>query len=106
VVLGYHNPWLYQNEPFDDEDLGDYIGFVYLITNLQSGKQYIGKKLLHSSRVKKIPGKKRRARVKSASNWKDYYGSNKELIADMERLGSERFKREILHLCRSRGEVN
>jgi hypothetical protein len=36
----------------------------------------------------------------------DYYGSNKELIQEIENKGKESFTREILHLCKTRSETN
>ena len=37
--------WIYKDKEVSDEDIQGYVAFVYLITNLQSGKKYIGKKL-------------------------------------------------------------
>ena len=42
--VDYENPWLYNGLPFTSDDIGDYYGFVYRITNLCTGKQYIGRK--------------------------------------------------------------
>ena len=33
-----------------------------------------------------------------------YYGSNKELQADVDSLGTDNFSREILRLCKTKGE--
>lgn len=96
------NNWIYQNEEFVEEKIGDNIGFVYLITNLTNNKKYIGKKFFTSSKTKQVKGKKKRIRV--PSDWQTYYGSNTELQNDVILLGPENFKREILHLCKSRGE--
>ena len=79
--------------------------FVYLITNLKTGRKYIGKKTLYFLRSKKLKNK-RRKRIISESDWKDYYGSNKELLEDIEVLGPESFHREIIRFCFSKGEVN
>jgi hypothetical protein len=38
----YSNPWTYMERTFDSIDVGDYFGFVYLITNLTNQRQYIG----------------------------------------------------------------
>ena len=45
------------------EDINDLYGFVYRITNLQSGKKYIGRKYFWSFR--KPPGKKRKVKQES-----------------------------------------
>ena len=48
--------WLYQNKEvasIDDMPQGT-IGFVYKVTNIETGKSYIGKKILHHSLKKKL----------------------------------------------------
>ena len=91
----------------------DIIGFVYCITNLLTQKKYIGKKLFHFSKtkykvVKLKNGKKKRKKIKGTveSDWLDYYGSSKELQADIEKLGVENFRRDILYLCKSKAEAS
>ena len=36
--------WYYNNKEIGDDDIQGYVSFVYRITNLETGKQYIGKK--------------------------------------------------------------
>lgn len=96
--------WTYRGEIFTEDMVANFIGFVYIITNLVSNKKYVGKKLFLSSRTKMIKGKKKKIKVQS--NWQDYYGSNDYLIADVKALGKENFKREIIHLCESKGNCN
>ena len=98
----YENPWVYKNTTFTSNDIGDFFGFVYRITNLQSGKQYIGRKYFYQFR--KPRGKSRK--VKSESDWKKYYGSSDELTADRKSIGNECFKREIISLHTTKGWVN
>ena len=98
----YENPWLYEGKPFTSDDIGDFFGFVYCITNIQSGKRYIGRKYFQQKR--KPRGGKRR--VTSESDWKKYYGSSNELSADRKLLGNSAFKREILSLHTRLGDVN
>lgn len=93
--------WVYNGSPVTDEDVQDYVGFVYLIENLKTGRKYIGKKLLAFTRTKKVKGKKKK--VKIPSDWQTYYGSNNELCKDVEVLGEQYFSRTILHFCRSKG---
>jgi hypothetical protein len=92
--------WFYNGEYIDNP--GEYIGFVYIITNQITDRKYIGKKNYYFSKTKQVKGKKKRYKVES--DWLDYYGSNKELSADVEKLGKENFKREILMLCKSKGD--
>ena len=100
----YVNPWTYRGKTIDSGDIGDNYGFVYLITNIETGKKYVGKKLFYNKKTKIVKKKKKRAVVDS--DWKRYYGSNLELIAEVDKSGPQRFRREILHLCKSRGECN
>jgi len=92
--------WFYNNEYYDT--IGDYVGFVYIITNQVNNRKYIGKKNFYFSKTKQVKGKKKRFKVES--DWLDYYGSSAELSADVEKYGKENFKREILRLCKSKGE--
>ena len=98
----YENPWTYQGATFTSNDINGFFGFVYRITNLQSGKQYIGRKYFTQRR--KPRGGKRR--VTSESDWKKYYGSSEELKADRKLLGNDLFKREIISLHTTLGKVN
>lgn len=79
------------------------IGFVYCITNKQTGRKYIGKKNLFGIKVRSINKQKYRERVQS--DFTTYYGSNDELKNDVTKFGPENFDREILVLCESKGEM-
>ena len=46
LEVDYENPWMYEGNPFTSDDIGDYYGFVYRITNTTNGKQYIGRNTL------------------------------------------------------------
>lgn len=95
--------WTYKGAPVD-EPFEDYIGFVYCIYNLLDGRKYIGKKLFFGTRTKTIKGKKKKQKVES--DWRNYWGSSEELQADIAKLGESNFKREILHLCKTKGVLN
>ena len=71
----YSNPWLYQDIIFESEMIEDNYGFVYLITDLETNKKYIGRKYFWAMRTPK--GKTRRQ--KSESDWKKYYSSHEEI---------------------------
>ena len=98
----YENAWTYQGTTFTSNDINDFFGYVYCITNLQSGKKYIGRKYFIQKR--KPRGGKRK--VTSESDWKKYYGSSDELKSDVKRLGKCNFKREIISLHTTLGKVN
>ena len=102
MEAGYENPWYYKGTAFTSDDINDFFGFVYRITNLQSGKQYIGRKYFYQNR--KPRGCKRR--ITAESDWKRYYGSSDELGTDRKLLGNSTFKREILSLHTRLGDVN
>ena len=93
--------WTYKQVIFTEDMIGDNYGFVYVITNLITNKKYIGKKFFYSSKTKQVKGKKKRFKV--SSDWQTYYGSNEELKKDVIIHGKENFKREILHLCLTKG---
>ena len=100
--VDYENPWIYEGVPFTSDDIGDYYGFVYRITNTTNEKSYIGRKYFVQKRKPK--GGKRR--VTSESDWKRYFGSSEELKQDIKRIGRSSFRREILSLHTTLGKVN
>ena len=100
--MSYDNEWRYNERVFDSDDIGEYFGFVYCITNKSNQRQYIGRKYFWSFR--KPPGKKRK--VKQESDWKKYYGSCPELKEDVKKYGKETFSRVILSLHTSKGLCN
>ena len=111
--------WLYENkvvEKTEDFPEGTF-GYVYRITNLVNDKSYIGKKQLLSKINKKL-GKKeiaalptQRGRTPSTkliiseSNWLTYWGSCKPLLNDVKSLGEDKFKREILTICKTKKQL-
>jgi len=62
----------------------DKCGFVYIITNTETTKAYVGCKQYVTGK-KKIP-----------SRWEQYTGSSKYLNADIEKEGKEKFKFEAI----------
>ena len=99
--------WLYNDEEFTSEMIEKYVGFVYIITNLETNMKYVGKKLFTSKRtLPPLKGKKRKRKVVKESDWMEYYGSSEEVKSLVEELGANSFKREILHLCNTRGEMS
>ena len=98
----YENAWVYKGSAFTSADIGEFFGYVYCITNLQSGKKYIGRKYFTQRR--KPRGGKRK--VTSESDWKKYYGSSKELKDDVKKFGRSIFRREIISLHETLGKVN
>jgi hypothetical protein len=104
--------WTYQGQLITELP-EECVGFVYLITNLTTGRKYIGKKLAKFSKttyktvkLKNGTKKKKKIRSKINSDWMDYYGSNDQLNKDVEQLGKDNFSREILYYCASKAECS
>ena len=94
----------------------DNFGFVYKITNLTDGKFYIGKKVFWNNKKHKLtkkqlaeqtgPGRKPTFEViKTESDWKTYWGSNKQLLADIKILGEDHFECLILQVCKTKKQL-
>lgn len=96
-------PWLH-NGHIITSPIENSLGFVYCITHKESGKKYIGKKTFWNRARKRVNGKSKRVLVES--DWKEYWGSSKALLEFIKTQGEEHFLREILHVCKSKGEMN
>lgn len=92
--------WSYKDKPFTEPE--NWFGFVYLITNLTNDHKYIGKKFFTKAGYKRKKGKRKKIRIKN--DWESYFGSNERLLQDVKKLGKDKFKREILVLCKTRSE--
>ena len=98
--------WYYNNEQFDTTP-EDFQGFVYLITELDTGKKYIGKKNFWKPKILPVTKKrKRRVRTRTESDWRTYCGSSEKVMVLVESKGLDAFKREILYLCKTKGEMS
>jgi hypothetical protein len=98
--------WYIYNTPTEitSEQTVGYFGFVYLITHIKTGQKYVGKKFFTKSKTKQVKGKKKKIRV--ASDWETYWGSNTKLQEDVKLNGEEEYTREVLHLCKNRSECS
>lgn len=98
--MTYDNPWYYNGKTLEAEDVEEYVGMVYLLENTENGRFYVGKKFFHRKKTYQVKKKKKKKTVQS--DWKDYYGSSKELLEDIEKVGKNKIKRTVLHLCKSK----
>ena len=98
--------WYYNNELFEITP-EEYQGFVYQITELHTNKKYIGKKNFWKPKILPVnKTRKRRVRTRVESDWKTYFSSSSQIQKLVEESGEEKFKREILKLCKTKGEMS
>jgi hypothetical protein len=96
--------WYYNGEPVEVID-PVYKAFVYCITNLITGRKYIGLKTTVTPKYKIVAGKRRKNGTKE-SDWRTYWSSSAELLKDVEELGQDKFRRDIMHLCKMKAHAN
>ena len=98
--------WVYENKDFNQTP-DEFQGFVYMVTEKDTGKKYIGKKFFWKPKTLPITKtRKRRVRTRAESDWRKYYGSSKEVQSLVESKGKDNYKREILRLCKTKGECS
>jgi len=99
--------WTITGRDFIIEDGEGYIGFIYVITNLINDKKYVGQKRLWKTVTRPpLKGKVRKRKEIKQSDWAEYWGSSENLKKDIEIFGQENFKREIIRLCKAKGELH
>jgi len=97
----YENPWIYKDEAFDMslEEIQEngYYAFTYIMTSKNTGKKYIGKKVLISKRrLPPLKGKTRKRIVYKDSGWRKYFSSSKVVSSMID--DGDIFEREIIAL--------
>ena len=98
--------WVYENKDFDQTP-DEFQGFVYMVTEKDTGKKYIGKKFFWKPKTLTVTkSRKRRVRTRVESDWRTYYGSSKEVKSLVESKGKDNYQREILRLCKTKGECS
>ena len=97
--------WSYNGEEFTSEMIEKYVGFVYIITNLETNMKYVGKKFFHKKKTLPVTKtRKRRKHLRVESDWRDYHGSSVTVQTLLEEKGEDAFDREILRLCKTKGD--
>lgn len=100
--------WYYQGEVFSptEEELKEWVGFVYVITDKTNSKMYVGKKQFWSKKtLPPLKGKTRKRRSVVESDWMKYYGSSDLVKQLLVEHGEDCFHREILHFGKAKGEL-
>jgi hypothetical protein len=102
------NNWFFKDKEFNSVDIPkNAVGFVYEITDLLTGKKYIGKKNFFIKQKRPpLKGKKRKRITIKESDWQDYFGSSDNVKKLLEENGAENFSRKILMICYSKGELS
>ena len=96
--------WLYEENIVTEEDVPvGAVGFVYKIIHTPTGRYYIGKKSLTSTRkLAPLKGQKRKRIVTKSSDWEKYYSSNDWIKEQIKEGKAEEFSREIIQYCFSK----
>lgn len=88
-----------------DFEIDDWFGFLYRITELSSGMEYVGKKQLHQHLRKAVKGKVNKKKVIKESDWKTYTGSSVRLNLAIAATGKDNYKFEIISLHKTRASL-
>jgi hypothetical protein len=96
--------WLYEGNIVTEEHVPiGAVGFVYKIIHTPTGRYYIGKKSLTSTRrLAPLKGQKRKRTVTKSSDWEKYYSSNDWIKEQVKEGKAEEFGREIIQYCFSK----
>lgn len=101
--------WLYEGKDWNPEyeDIpSEYVGFIYKITNDETGEMYIGQKRLHKTKTLPITKtRKRRVRTTVESDWRTYHGSS-SVIKQHLAEGHTGYTREIIRFGYSKGDLS
>ena len=117
--------WFYREKEIDTlEEMPEGIyGFIYEVVHKPTGKRYLGKKVLYFERnvrlgkkeltalseERKVKGLRGRTPAKKKivqeSDWKTYYGSQKEIVELVKSSKQSDFSREILKFVDSKKQL-
>ena len=102
--------WLLEGKPYDpkfEEIPPEYVGFIYRITDTETGEKYIGQKRFHKTKTLPITKtRKRRKKTLVESDWRSYYSSSTIIQQAVTEGLSDRYEREILRFGYSKGDLN
>ena len=117
--------WTYENNPINNiSDMPENTyGFIYEVEHIPTGRKYLGKKVLYFERNKRL-GKRaltalreeRKAKgiggrtplkqkIISESDWKTYFGSQKEILLLVKEGKNTDFKKKILKYVKDKKQL-
>ena len=117
--------WNYESQPIEnisDMPVNTY-GFIYEVEHIPSGRRYLGKKVLYFERNKRLGIRALAAlkeerklkgiggrtplkqKVVTESDWKTYYGSQKEILQLVKEGKTTDFSRKILKYVRDKKQL-
>lgn len=102
--MSYDNAWTFKGKEFESEMIGKAESFIYLLTELDTGRIYVGKKSFKMTKYKQV--NKVKKGYKTESEWKEYYSSSDYIKDKVAKGGAKNYKREILVLCGKKGVAN
>ena len=94
--------WKYHN----DINPQDWFGFIYRIIDLDTGKQYIGKKQFWSTTRRAVKGKVHKKKIIKESDWKSYTSSSIHINREISERGKDRFEFYIESLHKSKAALH
>jgi hypothetical protein len=87
-------------------DVNDWFGFIYRIIDIDTDKEYIGKKQFWATQRKIVKGRKNRRVVTKESDWKKYTSSSKYVNEEIAKRGKDRFIFLIEKLVKTKGSLH
>ena len=104
--------WTYEGKKFTKKNFDSvtkegFIGFVYEITEVSTGKKYIGQKSFFRKKILPVTKtRKRRKHTLVESDWKEYYSSSPAIMESVKNGNEKDYKREILMFAKSKGSLS
>lgn len=88
-----------------DFEQGDWFGFLYRITELPTGMEYVGKKQFGRHLRVKVKGRTNKKKVTKESDWRTYTGSSIRLNEAIKINGIDKYRFEIISLHKTRASL-
>jgi len=86
-------------------DPSQWFGFIYRISEIDTGREYLGKKQFFMMRRVAVKGRKNKKITYKESDWKKYTGSCIALNEQIKIKGMKNYKFEILSLHKTKASL-